>query len=119
MTDTSGARPEYPPASRRTRFAEERTVLAWWRTGMAAAAVALAIGGLLPKLGDLPKDRFVALGIGYGILSLIFIIGGATREMASRRALEQNSHADLSQWLVIAVALYMSVLVILTVIALV
>ncbi len=92
-------------------------MLAWWRTGLASAAVALAVGGLLPKLSGLPKGRFVALGIGYGLLALVFIIGGAAREVTSRRALEKNSYANLADWLVVALAIFMAVLVILTVIA--
>jgi putative membrane protein len=37
-------------ASRRTRLANERTQLAWWRTGLTALAVGLAIGRVLPEL---------------------------------------------------------------------
>ena len=35
-------------ASRRTYLAEERTLLAWWRSGLAAFAVAVGVGRLLP-----------------------------------------------------------------------
>jgi len=37
MTTDHDAAPngEYPDASRRTHFARERTLLAWWRTGIA------------------------------------------------------------------------------------
>jgi uncharacterized membrane protein YidH (DUF202 family) len=31
-------------ASRRTYLAEERTLLAWWRSGLAAFAVAVGVG---------------------------------------------------------------------------
>src|SRR4029077_19976442 len=37
-------------AGERPTWAPERTLLAWWRTGMAALAVALAVGRLLPVL---------------------------------------------------------------------
>ncbi|MFZ1926798.1 MAG: DUF202 domain-containing protein [Solirubrobacteraceae bacterium] len=36
--------------SRRTSLAAERTWLAWWRTGLGASAVALAVGRILPGL---------------------------------------------------------------------
>ena len=34
---------------RRTRLANERTFLAWWRTGLASYAVAIALGRFLPR----------------------------------------------------------------------
>ena len=34
-------------ASRQTYLAEERTLLAWWRSGLAAFAVAVGVGALL------------------------------------------------------------------------
>ena len=39
-------------ATRRTRLANERTYLAWWRGGLTALAVAFGIGALLPKVSD-------------------------------------------------------------------
>jgi len=108
----------YPPASRRTYFAEERTLLAWWRTGIAAAAVALGVGGLVPHLSGLPRTRFLALGAGYGALALFFIIGGAIRAARSHRALAEESYAALPNNVIAAVATYVSALVILTIVAL-
>jgi len=113
-----GERP-FPDASRRTYFAEERTLLAWWRSGMAAAAVAIGIGAVLPKLGDEPRGRFVALGIGYGILALIFVIGGSLRERQSRRALATNTLASVPGWVITAITLYITALVVLTVASLI
>ncbi|MGZ5314068.1 MAG: DUF202 domain-containing protein, partial [Solirubrobacterales bacterium] len=37
-------------ATRRTRLANERTQLAWWRTGLTALAVAVGIGRVIPEL---------------------------------------------------------------------
>jgi len=109
---------QFPDASRRTYFAEERTLLAWWRSGIAAAAVAIGVGAVIPKLSDGPRDRFVALGVGYGILALALIIGGTWRERQSRRALANNTFAELPGPVVAVVTVYLSVLVVLTVIAL-
>lgn len=108
----------YPPASRRTYFAEERTILAWWRTGIAAAAVALGVGGLVPRLGDLPKSRFLALGVGYGVLALFFVVGGTVRARQAQRALAKGAWAGPSLVVVALVTAYTSVLIILTVVAL-
>ncbi len=93
--------------------------MAWWRTGIASAAVALAVGALLPKLGTHPRGRFVALGVGYGILALIFVIGGTLREQASRKALATRGFAKLADRAVLAVTVYITVLIIFTVVAIV
>jgi len=47
--------------TRRTFLAQERTTLAWWRTALSTLAVAVGIGGILPKLVNLPKGPYVAL----------------------------------------------------------
>jgi uncharacterized membrane protein YidH (DUF202 family) len=104
--------------SRRTHFAEERTLLAWWRTGIAAAAVALAVGGVLPKLSQVPRERALGLGVGYGILALVFILGGSLRDNASRRALDAGSFSKLPTWTVAVITIYTCALIILTVVAL-
>lgn len=39
-------------ATRRTRLANERTELAWWRTGMTVFALALAVSRVIPDLAD-------------------------------------------------------------------
>jgi len=113
----SDPRRRYPEASRRTHFARERTLLAWWRTGVAVGAVALAIGGLLPKVSNVPRVRFEALGIGYGVLALVFVIGGSVRDRASQRAIAANSFAELPVWVVAGLTVYLSILIALSVIA--
>ena len=103
--------------SRRTYFAEERTRLAWWRTGISAAAVALAVGGLLPHVAHVPRDRFIALGVGYGVLALFFVIGGTIRARLSRRALDNNAYSAPSETVMTIATVYISVLVVLTLVA--
>jgi len=103
--------------SRRTQFAQERTLLAWWRTGIAATAVALAMGSLVPRLGHYPKARFLALGCGYGVLALGFVIGGTIRERLSRKALMNGSFSTVPSWIITVIATYFSILVVLTVVA--
>jgi uncharacterized membrane protein YidH (DUF202 family) len=48
-SEPSGDR-QFGPPSRRTCFAQERTLPAWWRTGLASIAVALAAGRLRPAV---------------------------------------------------------------------
>lgn len=108
----------YPPATRRTLLAQERTLLAWWRTGIAAAAVALGVGGVVPHLARLPRERFLALGAGYGLLALFFIVGGTLRAARARGAFARNGYAAAPWLVMVAVTAYLVALVVLTVIAL-
>ena len=72
MTDVMPSESSDPAArqdaSRRTLLAEERTFLAWFRSGLAAIAVSLAVGRLLPALVEGDQRVYRLLGIGYGLL---------------------------------------------------
>jgi putative membrane protein len=108
------------PVSRRTRYAEERTLLAWWRTGIAASAVAIGIGGVVPHLTGLPRDRFVALGAGYGLAAIFFVVGGSYRSRRAQQTLDDDGEFEaIPIPLLVAVTAYLSALVILTLIALI
>jgi putative membrane protein len=89
MTDD----PQFPDASRRTYLANERTGLAWWRTGLTALAVSLGVGRLIPELGSGPNWPYVLIGAGYGVLGTGFIVYGSWREHAVRRAIETGDFA--------------------------
>lgn len=66
---------------RRTSLAGERTLLAWWRTGLTAIAVALAVGRVLPELADdSPRWPYVLVGIGFALYG-IALIGFGTRRI--------------------------------------
>jgi len=78
--------PEIRDASRRTYLAEERTLLAWWRSGLAAFAVAIGVGRLLPALLDDPgRGPFVALGVAYALLGLTLVLSSAPSGNGRRR----------------------------------
>ena len=72
----------------------------------------------MPKVSQVPRDRALALGAGYGILALIFVIGGSFRNEASHKALDAGSFARLPSRIVLAITSYTVVLIILTVVAL-
>jgi putative membrane protein len=86
-------RPRFPEASRRTYLANERTELAWWRTGLSALAVSLGVGRVIPELGAGPSWPYVVIGAGYAVLGTGFIVYGAWRERAVRRAVERGEFA--------------------------
>lgn len=82
---------DFGDATRRTYLAEERTLLAWWRSGLAALAVALAVGRLLPALLDERNaSGFVALGAGFALVGVALILLGALRHRAVERALTEG-----------------------------
>jgi uncharacterized membrane protein YidH (DUF202 family) len=63
-----------------TELAVERTQLAWWRTGLAALAVGIGIGRILPDLGD-PAKRWpcAVLGVAFCAYGLCLIAFGYRR----------------------------------------
>jgi len=89
-----------PEAPRRTQLAAERTWLAWWRTGLAAAAGAIGIGRLLPELITGPTWPYVLLGTAYGALALALMSAAAIRHARIRDALRRGDFEELSDgWL--------------------
>jgi uncharacterized membrane protein YidH (DUF202 family) len=88
--------PEVADVTRRTRLAAERTWLAWWRTGIAASAAALAVGGLVPNLVSGSQWPYVALGIGYALAAIAIFALGALRTRAVERALSEGAYVPLS-----------------------
>jgi putative membrane protein len=58
-------------ATRRTRLANERTYLAWWRTGLTAFAVSIGSGKLVPALASGVTWPYTAIGIGFAVLGVV------------------------------------------------
>jgi putative membrane protein len=81
--------------TRRTFLAEERTWLAWWRSGIATATAAVAVGGIAPRLLDNERGAFVALGAGYALLAVAVFVAGWRRHNEAHRALESGGYAQL------------------------
>jgi putative membrane protein len=92
-------------ATRRTRLANERTYLAWWRTGLTALAVSVGAGRLVPALTDGPRWPYVALGIAYGILGIVFIAYGFRRLHAVEQAVSRGEWASPDERLTAALTI--------------
>ena len=88
-------------ATRRTFLAEERTFLAWLRSGLASIAVSLAVGRLLPALLDADQDVYRVLGVGYGLLGIFLMVFGAIRQRVVERHLVDGGFAPLPLWVVL------------------
>jgi putative membrane protein len=68
------------PTNRQTILANERTQLAWWRTGLTAIAVALGVGRVLPDLsGTGSRWAYTLVGVGFAIYGIAMIAYGTRR----------------------------------------
>ena len=65
---------ETKDAARRTRLANERTYLAWWRTGLTSIAVCVGLGRIVPGVTHVTKWPYELVGAGYGVLGVAFIV---------------------------------------------
>lgn len=85
-------------AFRRTHLANERTFLAWLRSGLTAVAVGLAVAKFLP---DLPNTGaswpYVVLGGAFCVLGMLMMVAGTRRLRQVNRALEQGSFGQLDE----------------------
>ena len=88
---------EAADATRRTRLANERTYLAWLRTGFTSLAVALAAGKVVPELADTEHWPYEMLGVGFALLGIACIGYGYQRERAIEAALNKGEFAPIAR----------------------
>jgi putative membrane protein len=79
--------------TRRTLLAAERTWLAWWRSGIASATAATAVGGVVPELVEGQRTPYIVLGAGYAALAVAVFALGGIRQVRVERALARGSYA--------------------------
>ena len=91
-------------ASRRTRLANERTYLAWWRTGLTALAVSFGAGRLVPALSGGANWPFEAIGIAFAVVGVAFMIFGYVRHRDVEEALARGEYTGLTGQTAIAFA---------------
>jgi putative membrane protein len=91
-------------ATRRTRLANERTFLAWFRTALAALGLAIALGKVLPEIADPPRWPYVALGILFAALAAVLALAGWWRQTSVERRLDGGEEVVMPAWLVLTLA---------------
>jgi putative membrane protein len=94
-----GAVDEAVDATRRTLLATERTELAWWRTGLTALAVALAVGRVIPGLdrgaSHWPYD---VAGVCFALYGIAVIAYGSLRRTKVERALAEGRFPEAPRY---------------------
>jgi putative membrane protein len=100
----------------RSHLAGERTLLAWWRSGLAALAVALAVGRVIPALIDASKGWFIALGVGFAVLALAFTLYGTSRQRRVDSAIAGGDFRPLDGRVVFLLTALLAVLAVATIV---
>ncbi len=86
-------------ASRRTYLAGERTQLAWWRTGLAALAVAIGVGRVVPELsGSGARWPYALAGVGFALWGIFAIACGTANREAMEKALREGRFHEAPTW---------------------
>lgn len=80
-------------ATRRTRLANERTYLAWWRTGLTAFAVSIATGKLVPAVTAGAAWPYTVLGVFFAVLGSFCALYAYRRQRNVERAISQGRYA--------------------------
>lgn len=101
-------------AVRRTRLANERTYLAWLRTGIASLATALAVGRLLPALTDGEDWPYAVIGAGWALVGIGIVAYGLRRAREVEDAVETGGFAPVSPSTVLAITVAAVVLGLMT-----
>ena len=126
MSSASSPTPPTPPArepgvedaTRRTRLANERTFLAWWRTALAAVAVSVGVGRVAPELSKSTHWPYEVLGAGYGVLAVVFVICAFLRTRAVEDALTSGRFAPIGERLLVGLTIAGAALTIATLVVL-
>jgi putative membrane protein len=88
--------PGVEDATRRTRLANERTFLAWWRTGLTSFAVCIGIGRVVPATADVTAWPYEVVGAAFGIVGIAFVLVGFLRARSVEDALSRGAFAPLA-----------------------
>ena len=95
---------EVVDATRRTRLANERTYLAWWRTALTAFAVSIGSGKLVPALASGTTWPYTAIGIGFAAVGVFCSAYAFRRYREVEQALQRGEFAPPDERLVMMVS---------------
>jgi putative membrane protein len=87
-------------AIRRTRLANERTYLAWWRTALTSFAVSIGSGKLVPELTSGTTWPYTAIGIGFALVGVFCASYAYRRHREVEQALSRGEFAAADERLI-------------------
>jgi putative membrane protein len=85
-------------ATRRTHLANERTYLAWWRTGITALAASIGVGRVVPSLTHQTRWPYAVLGAGFALLGIATMTYGLRRQREVQRAVVRGEFIHPNDW---------------------
>ena len=91
--EDTGQAGEAGDATRRTHLANERTYLAWWRTGLTALASGVAVGRLVPSVTHQTRWPYAVIGAGFALVGIVAIAYGLVRQRAVLEAVRKGEFA--------------------------
>jgi inner membrane protein YidH len=91
--------PSAVDATRRTRLANERTFLAWWRTALAVQGLAVATGKIVPEVTTGPDWPYVVVGTLFAVLGASLALTGWWRFATVEHNLSGGEAASMPGWL--------------------
>jgi putative membrane protein len=109
---------EVADASRRTRLANERTYLAWWRTGLASVAVGIGAGRIVPLLAHGVTWPYKVAGTGFEAIGVAFIALAFARHRQVEQALARGEFAPPDDWVMATLTVLGALLGVVLVVAL-
>lgn len=115
MSDPTPPPAQQIDATRRTSLANERTYLAWLRSGLTAVAVGLGIAKFLPDFAGGAAWPFVALGTGFCLLGIAMVVLGILRQREVSNALLGGSFGPLGEGSAVGIGVATIVLAVATI----
>jgi putative membrane protein len=100
----AGLNADEKDAVRRTRLANERTYLAWWRSALTALAVAVGTGRIAPGLAGGAAWPYRALGAAFGVLGAVLAGCAYVRQRNVERAVAEGGYSPLDERVALGLA---------------
>ncbi len=92
--------------TRRTLLANERTYLAWWRTGITSIVAALGAARVVPELSKVKHNwPYTVLGAGFAVIALVCFAYGHIRRVHVDRAVREGDFAELSHTVTLVISI--------------
>jgi putative membrane protein len=97
--------------TRRTLLANERTYLAWWRTGLTSVVAALGAARVAPELANAKHHwPYTVLGVGFALIGIVCFVYGHMRRITVDRAVREGDFAELSHTVTLVISMGASLL---------